>query len=99
MKHEAKCRFQGFSAKVHSRIEVEKFKSDIADKFPETKQASHRILEFQYENSTDNTMITEDDGEVGGGGRILDTMLENNLSNVVIMVCRWYGGKHIYSRR
>ena len=44
---------------------------------------------------TDNGPIKNDDGESGAGMVILRMLERENLTNHLIVVTRWYGGKHL----
>ena len=37
----------------------------------------------------------EDDGEWGAGRMLLKLLRENNVTNSLVCVTRWYGGKHL----
>jgi len=40
-----------------------------------------------------------DDGESGAARVILSVMEERGVDNAIVIVTRWYGGRHIYNRR
>ena len=40
-----------------------------------------------------------DDGEYGAGRKLLRFLQENNIVNKIVIVTRWYGGKHMGQRR
>ena len=44
---------------------------------------------------TDSGPVKNDDGESGAGMVILRMLERENLSNHLIIVTRWYGGKHL----
>ena len=39
--------------------------------------------------------VKTDDGETGAGGVILRILKKQNWVNVIVVVTRWYGGKHL----
>lgn len=43
----------------------------------------------------DHTPIKNDDGETGAGNVILRMLERDNIRNHLIVVTRWYGGKHL----
>lgn len=43
--------------------------------------------------------IKNDDGETGAGGVILRILQKQNFVNTLVVVTRWYGGKHLGSDR
>ena len=44
---------------------------------------------------TDRGPIKDDDGESGAGMVILRMLERENLRNTIVVVTRWYGGKHL----
>ena len=48
---------------------------------------------------TDHAPIKNDDGESGAGNVILRMLEREDLRNHIIMITRWYGGKHLNSDR
>ena len=40
-----------------------------------------------------------DDGEYGAGRKLLRFLQDNNIVNKIVIVTRWYGGKHMGQRR
>jgi putative IMPACT (imprinted ancient) family translation regulator len=56
------------------------------------KKASHLSWAVRL---VDGTEIKNDGGESGAGNCILDTMRETNTVNCLVLVARWYGGKHL----
>jgi hypothetical protein len=63
-------------------------------------RATHNI--YAYRITSGNHTVTEhyeDDGEYGAGHRLLQLLQKQNVSNQLICVSRWYGGKHLGSAR
>ena len=47
----------------------------------------------------DSTTHKSDDGEAGAGNIIVKMLERNGLKNHIIVVTRWYGGKHLGGER
>ena len=102
-----KSRFQGFSAVVRSEEEVEAVMTAIlAEKG--VRSASHpcirayRIMaegQGQGEGQGNFLRKMHNDGEGGGGERILSLLESKNIVNVFVGVTRWYGGKPLGADR
>jgi hypothetical protein len=55
-------------------------------------RAQHNVYAYRLENGTEHC---EDDGEWGGGRVLLQLLREHNITNRLVCVTRWYGGKHL----
>jgi hypothetical protein len=93
IRNEMDSRFQAYCTKVQSQLEVDSFLAKICSITPE--KATHNMIAYKFKDIID----AEDDGEVGGSERVLDLIIHNKLDNIAIVVCRWYGGTHMGSRR
>lgn len=60
------------------------------------KKASHLSWAARLE---DGTELKNDGGESGAGSCILETMRNMEAVNCIILVARWYGGKHLGGMR
>lgn len=60
------------------------------------KKASHLSWAVRL---SDGTELKNDGGESGSGNCILDTMRNMDAENCLILVARWYGGKHLGGMR
>ena len=60
------------------------------------KKASHLSWAVRL---SDGTELKNDGGESGSGNCILDVMRNMNAENCLILVARWYGGKHLGGMR
>jgi len=58
----------------------------------ELKEASHNITAWRVQTSNGIVEGSEDDGESGGGRHLLGLLQADNLTNVFLVVSRWYGG-------
>ncbi|OPX31623.1 MAG: hypothetical protein B1H09_02490 [Gemmatimonadaceae bacterium 4484_173] len=56
------------------------------------KKASHLSWAVRLSNGTE---VKNDGGESGSGRCILDVMREMDVENCLVLVARWYGGKHL----
>ncbi len=54
-------------------------------------KATHNTWAFLQ----DDTPVKNDDGESGAGMTIIRMLERENLKNHIIVVTRWYGGKHL----
>lgn len=54
-------------------------------------KATHNTWGFLY----DDTPIKNDDGESGAGMVIVRMLEREKLKNHIVVVTRWYGGKHL----
>jgi putative IMPACT (imprinted ancient) family translation regulator len=60
------------------------------------KKASHLSWALRL---SDGCEMKSDGGETGSGNCILDVMKNMNAVNCLILVARWYGGKHLGGMR
>ena len=56
------------------------------------KKASHLSWAIRL---SDGTELKSDGGESGSGNCILEVMRNLSAENCLILVARWYGGKHL----
>lgn len=64
---------------------------DLSRKF-KFEKASHLSWAARL---SDGTELKNDGGESGAGNCILETMRNMNAVNCLVLVARWYGGKHL----
>ena len=62
---------------------------------PQVACATHNIYAYRIESSDGLIEHYEDDGEWSAGRRIMRIMREQNITNKLVVVTRWYGGTHI----
>lgn len=60
------------------------------------KKASHLSWAARF---SDGSELKNDGGEAGSGNCILETMRNMDAENCLILVARWYGGKHLGGMR
>ena len=95
-KSEKDSTFQAFAAKVKDDHDVFAFIDKVKAKFSsDTKQPSHIIWAYKIGSRQD----AEDDKEAGASERILDIINGSRLNNVAVVMCRWFGGTHIWDDR
>ena len=59
-------------------------------------RATHNIYAYRIQESGDRIVEHyDDDGEYGAGRRILELLRTNNITNKLICVTRWFGGKKL----
>lgn len=82
-----KSRFIAYFYEIDNLDEVDEILTNLKK---EHKRATH----FPYAYIFNNNQKKQDDGEPGGtaGMPILKILLENNLTNHLIVVIRYYGG-------
>ncbi|RDL41826.1 Uncharacterized protein BP5553_01805 [Venustampulla echinocandica] len=61
---------------------------------PSLESASHNITAYRISSASSGSIIEQsnDDGETGGGRHLLSVLRSSNLTNVLLVVSRWYGG-------
>jgi putative IMPACT (imprinted ancient) family translation regulator len=70
--------------------------TDLLIKRFKLKKASHLSWAARF---SDGTELKNDGGESGSGNCILDVMKNENAQDCLILVARWYGGKHLGGMR
>ncbi|XP_078001157.1 protein IMPACT-B-like [Glandiceps talaboti] len=85
--------FQGHLAKVTNVKQVKLVLNSLYEN-RKIANATHNIYAYRIHNDEKNTVIQdcEDDGETAAGGRLLHLLQILNVSNVLVVVSRWYGG-------
>ncbi|GMM51715.1 Yih1 protein [Starmerella bacillaris] len=88
--------FIGRACVANSESEVEML---LADLFEDKKvaKANHKMAAWRVDTGTPGIMAQDfdDDGEAGAGGCILHIMQLAQVTNAVVVVCRYFGGVHI----
>jgi hypothetical protein len=78
---------------VKSPTEATSLVQKLLSANPDLRSADHNITAFRTQGSHNNILeSSEDDGESGGGRHILGLLQQSNLTNVLLVVTRWYGG-------
>jgi putative IMPACT (imprinted ancient) family translation regulator len=84
-------RYAVSGGRVHSPDEVTAFLKQLK-RAKRYAKATHNTWAVLY---SDGTQVKNDDGESGAGMVILRMLERENLTDHVIVVTRWYGGKHL----
>lgn len=91
---EGKDRFQAFSVPCNhpdSAIPL----VELIVKSCQLRKASHVSWALRLQDGGNLREARNDGGESGSGKCILDVMRKINSTNVLVIVARWYGGKHL----
>jgi len=93
-----KSKFQAFLAQVHSLEDV----SNVLKQLKSNKKiaiATHNMYAYRIIHDSKVLEGREDDGEGGGGDKILYILQIKKAENIIIIVTRWYGGIHLGQTR
>ncbi|KAI8575188.1 hypothetical protein K450DRAFT_262951 [Umbelopsis ramanniana AG] len=91
--------FVGHVATVNSVEQVQAVRRKLLQN-KKIAKATHNILAYRIE--LDSGVIAQDhdeDGETAAGGRLLHLLQILDVTNVVVIVSRWYGGIHLHADR
>jgi len=90
--NERKSKFQAHLAEVHSIEEVELVVEELM-KNKKIRNATHNMYAYRLDlPGKPMAEGREDDGENGGGDKILYILQVQSVANLVIVVTRWFGG-------
>ncbi len=89
-----KDRFQAFSVPCDNPADVIRIINKIKDEY-RLKKASHLSWALRQECSDSIREMKNDGGEKGAGNCILDIMRKKSSVNTLVLVARWYGGRHL----
>ena len=95
---EGRDRFQAISIPCNETSEATRLVGELADRHG-LGTASH--LSWAARSGTGNSIAEakSDGGESGAGNCILDVMRKKGVANRLVLVARWYGGRHLGPRR
>ncbi len=85
-------RFVAHSIEISTLSEASNALNRLFSAKSELKEASHNITAWRVQTCNDIVEGSEDDGESGGGRHLLGLLQADNLTNVFLVVSRWYGG-------
>lgn len=95
----SKSRFIGRITQVTSLEEADNLVKQLK-KHPDTKTASHHISAARVNVGASSCLEqSNDNGEPPAGRRIMQVIKSSNISNVLVVVSRWYGGQKLGSER
>lgn len=89
-----KSRFQGFHIPLTTSKEIPSLIEQFLAENKAAKRASHPHI-YAWKTQTGQAIAQghEDNGEKGAGARLLDgVVLKHDLTNILVIVTRWYGG-------
>lgn len=89
-----KDRFQAFSVPCNNPADVIRIVNQLTDKH-RLKKASHLSWALRQKCSDSIREMKNDGGEKGAGNCIMDIMRKKNSVNTLVLVARWYGGRHL----
>ena len=99
IKKEQNSAFQGHCVAVDSKDMIIPAISKLC-RDHNVARATHNIYAYRIENASGGIWENcEDDGEFGAGRRLLNMLWENDVTNKMVIVTRWYGGVHMGPRR
>lgn len=89
-----RSRFLAYTKEVASAEQARQFINHIKE---EHRQATHNCSAYSVGLSLEATTFFDDDGEPGSsaGKPILGAILKQELTNVVVVVARYFGGKKL----
>ena len=92
--------FQAHAIKIKNKKEFEFYRKCLLSQ-KKIKKATHNITAYRYIKEDTNEIIEDydDDGEHGAGIRVLGVLQKMQLTNLFVMVTRWYGGILLHQDR
>jgi hypothetical protein len=89
-----KSTFVARSITVTTPTQAKNFVASLLSSNADLRSADHNIYAYRVQSSTSNHVLEDsnDDGENGGGRHLLGLLQADMLSNVLLVVTRWYGG-------
>ncbi len=87
-------KFSGLLIKLLSENDIKETVNAIKKEKGFTK-GNHYIYAYKIKDR----MGKNDDGESGAGKILVEQLSHSKIDNVLLAVVRWYGGKHLGSRR
>lgn len=86
-------RFIGHAVPVESLKQVRRSIVEVM-RINNITSASHNIYAYRFTSPDGSTHEgSDDDGEFGAGRALLKTLSDNEVTNTLVMVSRWYGSK------
>lgn len=88
-----KSSFQGHAARVYSPADVKLVLKKLLDN-KKIENATHNTYAYRITNDEKKISFQDcdDDGEHQAGGRLLHLLHNVNVTNIIVVVSRWYGG-------
>lgn len=95
VKHrEGRDRFQAFAVTCYPGSDIQDIIEALVSEY-RLKKASHLTWAVRLVEENSITEKKNDGGESGAGNCILDIMQKKDIRNELVLVARWFGGKHL----
>lgn len=91
---EGACRFAAGAVRLKPGENPKKAAARVARKL-KMHRASHVSWACRNTHGGRTDETKSDGGESGAGNVILDVLRKSSANNVLVVVARWYGGKHL----
>ncbi len=93
---EKKSVFIARAATVHSTLEAKAFLNNLLGADKKVAKATHNVTAWRIRGANGTAVQDcDDDGESAAGSRVLHLMQIMDVWDVIVIVTRWYGGKHL----
>ena len=93
-KREGRDRFQAFSIPCETPEATSLLVKDLI-RACHLRKATHISWALRLKNGDSLREVKDDGGESGSGNCILETLRMKNRTGLLVIVARWYGGKHL----
>jgi len=95
-----KSRFQSHATQVFLKEDVSKVLS-LLKQNKKIAEATHNIYAYRiYDKDTEKWIEgSDDDGEITASGQVLNMMRQLNVTNVLVVVTRWFGWVLLFDDR
>jgi hypothetical protein len=90
--------FMGHAAEIKSRNDIPAVMANVLQDRA-VAGATHNIYAYRIRNGDKFIEGIKDDGEHGAGTHLLNLLREEKHENVIVVVTRWFGNKHLGLRR
>jgi putative IMPACT (imprinted ancient) family translation regulator len=97
-RREGRDRFQAFAVPCHAPSEAAVLVEALVKKH-DLSGASHLSWALRAGSGGSMAEAKSDGGESGAGNCILDVMRKKGSAGLLILVARWYGGRHLGALR
>jgi putative IMPACT (imprinted ancient) family translation regulator len=95
---EGRDRFRAYSIPCEDASDAQT-KLDALMEKENLNTASHLSWALRTSNQGRTDEIKNDGGEKGAGNCILDILRKREVINILVLVARWYGGRHLGPKR
>jgi putative IMPACT (imprinted ancient) family translation regulator len=98
LKKHGRDRFRAFAAPCNGAEEAAALVRSLSLAYG-LEDASHLSWAVRPERDGSMMETKSDGGETGAGACILDVLRKRGTTNTLVLVARWYGGRHLGSLR